>query len=83
MCWTGQDHVLLGANQDAIAEAGGIGIGQGSTLTYAHNTAGVKHAFASVSSGVVGMRSSNNNAADYGIKTGYFSQEDRDKQGLN
>lgn len=37
----GWDFVFIGANQDAILTAGGLGIGTGSALTYAANDVGV------------------------------------------
>lgn len=42
------DFVFLGANQDAIAEGGSIGINVGSTLTYAPTKKGVRNAFSSL-----------------------------------
>jgi hypothetical protein len=43
------DLVFLGANQDAVMKAAELGIGQGSSLTYAASEAGVRSASESLS----------------------------------
>jgi hypothetical protein len=53
----GWQFTYLGANQDAFAEAGGLGIGAGAALNYAANSAGTKGAFASASDAVITTRS--------------------------
>lgn len=46
------EFVFLGANQDAFAEAGGMGIHASRAMNYAANARGTKEAFASVSASV-------------------------------
>lgn len=73
--------VFLGANQDAIQEAHGLGIFGSNSLTYKHTGDGIKKSMFAASVGVSGMRGSSMNAADYALHTGYISQEDKDAQG--
>jgi hypothetical protein len=65
------EFVFLGANQDAIAEAGMIGVPAGSSLTYAHTSRGSRAAFASLSDHTRRVREK--------IKS-QFTQQDRDEQ---
>jgi hypothetical protein len=65
------DFVFLGANQDAISAGASIGIGSGSTMTYASNAAGTKHAFASASGYAMRSRT---------VGKASFTDEDREKQ---
>lgn len=67
------EFVFLGANQDAIATAGDMGITQANALTYAANPAGTQAAFGSVAK----------NVAAYRMKVAAspaFSAEDREVQ---
>lgn len=67
------EFVFLGANQDAIATAGDMGITQANALTYAANPAGTQAAFGSVAK----------NVAAYRMKVAAspaFSEEDREIQ---
>lgn len=50
------EFVYLGANQDAIAVAGEMGMGRGSTLTYAPTSAGVAGATTSLASATTRYR---------------------------
>lgn len=54
--------VFLGANQDAIATAGGLGIKAGNALTYTHDSEGACFAFNTVSSNIASYR---NGSKDY------------------
>jgi uncharacterized protein YegL len=63
--------VFLGANQDAIAEAGMLGVPAGSSLTYAHNAAGSKAAFESLSRHTRVLRAK---------MASKFTDEDREEQ---
>lgn len=65
--------VFLGANQDAIDSAGGIGISAANAMTYAHNAVGTEQAFAAFSSNVRSFRSSTK-------KDMAWSAEQRDDQ---
>lgn len=65
------DFVFLGANQDAISAGASLGIAAGSTMTYASNAVGTKHAFASASAYAARSRT---------VGTASFSDEDREKQ---
>jgi len=47
------EFVFLGANIDAFAEAGGLGVGAGHTFQYAPNSAGVRHALGRLSENTV------------------------------
>src|SRR5688500_418004 len=67
----GWKFIFLGANQDAIKSAARLGIGAGSSLSYAHTGGGSRHAFASSSRSVARMRQK--------LK-GDFEQSDRDQQ---
>ena len=67
----GWKFIFLGANQDAIKSAARLGIGAGSSLTYAHTGGGSRRAFASTSRSVARMRQK--------LK-GDFEQSDRDEQ---
>ena len=69
--------VFLGANQDAIKEAGSIGISAGSTMTYASTSGGTRHAFMSMSKGMSKYR-----GADAVCAAGmdYFDGDDRKAQ---
>jgi uncharacterized protein YegL len=67
------EFVFLGANQDAITTAANLGIGAANALTYAANSAGVKHAFRSLSKNLVGYREGTSAKVD-------FSDEDREQQ---
>ncbi len=71
--------VYLGANQDAIAEGHSYGIGKGSSFTYMHNGAGVKHAFMAASMGTTGLRWSGKTAREYTDSTSFFNEKDRQK----
>ncbi len=50
------EFVYLGANQDAITTAAGIGISAGTSMTYAANTVGTHRAFDSLCSNTKRMR---------------------------
>ncbi len=52
----GWEFVFLGANQDAIATAGHIGVPAAAALTYAHDGKGVMDAMETVSSEITSMR---------------------------
>lgn len=65
------DFVFLGANQDAISVAGGLGISANSSMTYAANAQGTAAAFASASNYVVSTRT---------VGSASFTDEDRDAQ---
>lgn len=65
------EFVFLGANQDAFAEAGGIGIGAQQTMNYAANAKGTREAFASMSASVSRYR---------GGGDASFEDSDRQKQ---
>jgi uncharacterized protein YegL len=67
------EFVFLGANQDAITTAANLGIGAANALTYAANSAGVKHAFRSLSKNLAGYREGTSAKVD-------FSDEDREQQ---
>lgn len=67
------EFVFLGANQDAITTAANLGIHAANSLTYAANSAGVKHAFRSLSKQLAGYR------AGVSAQVG-FSDEDREQQ---
>jgi len=54
----GREFAFLGANQDAIAEGGNLGIGANTSLTYSASGAGAGAAFCSVSSLVGTIRTS-------------------------
>lgn len=56
------DFVFLGANQDAIGTAAGMGINTANAITYAHNSVGTQSAFAAVASNVVRARVSGQSA---------------------
>jgi hypothetical protein len=66
------EFVFLGANQDAIATAAGLGMAAGSSMTYAANAKGTLRAFASASNYVGQSRAGAADAA--------FSDEDRKAQ---
>lgn len=66
------EFVFLGANQDAIKTAAGIGVHAGNSMTYASNTAGVAAAFASTSSNIRSFRA--------GGQSVRYSEADRDAQ---
>lgn len=66
------EFVFLGANQDAIAAAGGIGISASNAMTYAHNSVGTCAAFASTSKNLRQFRAG-------GQSMGY-SVQDREAQ---
>lgn len=51
------DFLFLGANQDAIAEAGALGISHINSVTYGHNPAGVRNVFKSTSTVLLRARS--------------------------
>ena len=68
------EFVFLGANQDAIREAGKIGIAPGAALTFAASGAGAEAAFAATSSLIGTLRS----APD---APGVFTDLDRQRQG--
>jgi hypothetical protein len=65
------DFVFLGANQDAIAVGGSLGVARDSSLTYAHDGAGTRSAFMSTSGHVSSLRASGH---------AKFSEADRLKQ---
>lgn len=67
------EFVFLGANQDAIATAAGLGIGANSSLTFANNSAGNAAAYASVARATANYR--NNMTLNM-----CFTEEDRLKQ---
>ncbi len=67
------EFVFLGANQDAIAVAGDMGIAAANAMTYAANAVGTRNLYGSLSSNVASYR--------MGRSTGLsFSDEDRKKQ---
>jgi hypothetical protein len=67
------EFVFLGANQDAIAVAGMMGIHAANALTYAADPAGTQDAFGSASSNIASYRKGTTRGA-------YFSDDDRSKQ---
>lgn len=67
------EFVFLGANQDAIRAAAGIGINACSSITYAANAVGTEAVFRSLSSNVADYRVGASACAN-------FSEEDRKKQ---
>lgn len=69
------EFIFLGAKQDAIAVAQGIGISAGQAMRYGHTGDGVKGAFASMARGMTATRTGSR-----GISQDYFSSEDREKQ---
>lgn len=64
--------VFLAANQDAIAEAGNLGIGAGNATNYVPTSAGVKLAFSAVSKDATSYRSGAAPVVD-----NFFSDEGR------
>lgn len=70
--------VFMGANQDAITEAGSLGIRSSNSLTYGANSGGVQSAFRSLSTNMTSYRvtASLQDVGEYN----YFSSEDRKKQ---
>lgn len=71
------DFVFLGANQDAIKVAGGIGIAAGNAMTYAANSQGTPMAFAAASAGMAANRVQ---SAEGCTLTDYFDDNAREKQ---
>ncbi len=69
----GWEFVFLAANQDAIREGGGMGIGAGHAMTFHHSGEGSRAAFAAVSKKMAMLRIME--AADMS-----FEEEDREKQ---
>lgn len=69
--------MFLGANQDAIAQAGRLGVDPGASLTYAANDDGVRHAMASSSHHVAHFR---RRAAHGAVAEVAFTDEDRAEQ---
>jgi hypothetical protein len=67
------EFVFLGANQDAIATAGGMSISASNAMTYAANAVGTAAAFGSLTRGVSAYRSGVSMNAS-------FTSEDRDEQ---
>lgn len=67
------EFVFLGANQDAIATAAGIGISSNSTITYMANPVGTRSAFNSTADTLCSYRAGNTTSVAY-------SQTDRDIQ---
>jgi uncharacterized protein YegL len=67
----GWKFIFLGANQDAIKAAARLGIGAGTSLSYAHTGRGSRSAFMSTSKSVAAMRRK---------LRGDFEQSDRDEQ---
>ncbi|MBW3539669.1 MAG: VWA domain-containing protein [Planctomycetes bacterium] len=53
----GWQFVFLGANQDAIAEAGALGIPAGAAMTFNSSAAGARSAFQAISRGMASYRS--------------------------
>ena len=67
------EFVYLGANQDAIAEAGQLGIVAANALTFVADSERTRHAFAATAKNVASYRTGAKASAGY-------DQEDRDKQ---
>lgn len=67
----GWAFIFLGANQDAISVAQGMGIQANRSMTYAHDGIGTRSAYVATSSSVGGLRA--------GMDVG-FSQAERDEQ---
>jgi len=65
--------VFLGANQDAIAAGGNLGVLRGNSMTYAHNAAGTQSVFAASAQNLTSYRSG-------GTQTMDFSDEQRKEQ---
>jgi hypothetical protein len=65
--------LFLGANQDAIATGGSMGISAGSSLTYSANAVGTRSSYDSLSACVSTMRTQGFNP-----NGDYFSKADRD-----
>lgn len=78
---SGWAFIFMGTNQDAIQEAGKLGIGASNTLTYSNSGKGAKHALMAFSANVGNMRTSSLSSANAFIaKEGFFSDADRDEQ---
>jgi hypothetical protein len=71
----GWEFVFLGANQDAIAEAGRLGIDSRKAMTYAADSLGAMAMFADLSENISACRSENIPFS--------FSKDQRDKQERN
>lgn len=67
------EFVFLGANQDAIATAAGIGIAGANTITYMANSIGTRGVFNSTADNLCSYRAGNTTSAAY-------SKSDRDIQ---
>jgi len=70
----GWQFVFLGANQDAIKEAGDIGILATAAMTYAHNGGGVTKAFAATSRTLTSFR------AGQSMNMTYTAQEKKEAE---
>lgn len=73
------DFVFLGANQDAIASAGAIGISAGKSLSYAGTASGTQVAFNTLESYTTSVRGVKGAGAMASVT---FTQEDRDANKL-
>ena len=65
------EFLYLGANQDAIAEGAGLGVSEGSTMTFNASSDGVSGTYDSISRAVRQYRR--------GYRGEYFSEDDRKK----
>lgn len=72
------EFVFLGANQDAIAEGGNLGIRASASLTYDASQNGTQVMFASLARSMTSYRTAAPDMASYN-----FSQEDREAQNVN
>jgi hypothetical protein len=70
--------VYLGANQDAIAQAGDIGIAPNASMSYAQTGAGVLHCFSSVSRGMKSFRTAD--PATTSPDVSFYTEADRKAQ---
>lgn len=66
------DFVFLGANQDAIAVGGSMGLLCGNSMTYSSNAIGTQNVFSSVAT-----KMSNYRGGDANLKSKFFDDEDR------
>lgn len=62
------EFVFLGANQDAIKTAGGLGISAANSMTYAANTKGTRAAFEATSANLSMMRCGGAQTMEYSVQ---------------
>jgi len=71
--------IFLGANQNAIHEAGGLGIKMGNAMNFVQDTNGIKASYNSLSRSISNYRDENVDA-DMMSDMEAFSEEDREEQ---